>query len=335
MAVIWIGNGIYRRDEYRDENDLEKAINEVQFELFGANRIYLDIKKKIGLKGGQRNIPDGYLIDLNGRKPRVYVVENELAIHDPLRHIALQILQFSLSFKSEPRIVRTVLFDSISSDLRIKAKCEEYAQQNRYRNLDHLIDEMVFDSPFAALVIIDEIPSKLEKILAEEFRFGVEVLSLARYRNQAGEHLYFFEPFLADLNSESGLIESSLSSVALETDEIDTVVVPAHKEGFERTFLAENRWHAVRMHGTVRPQIKYIAVYQIRPVSAITHIAPVQSIEPWGDEGKFVLNFSEAATKIEPIRMIKGGRVKTFQNLRYTSLERLKSAKTLDDVFLE
>jgi hypothetical protein len=52
------------------------------------------VKKKIGKKGGLRNIPDGYLIDLSDAKPRLFVVENELAVHDPLRHIAVQILQF-------------------------------------------------------------------------------------------------------------------------------------------------------------------------------------------------------------------------------------------------
>jgi len=83
MSVIWTRDGSYRRVEYEDEADLEAAIVEVQSELFGPNRIYLDVKKKIGAKGGLRNIPDGYLVDLSGRQPRLYVVENELASHDP------------------------------------------------------------------------------------------------------------------------------------------------------------------------------------------------------------------------------------------------------------
>src|SRR5215467_451782 len=108
MEVLWTKGGVYRRATYVTETDLEAAILQVQTELFGPNRIYLDVKKKIGPKGGQRNIPDGYLIDLSGQKPRLYVVENELANHDVLRHIAVQILQFSLSFESEPRAVKTI-----------------------------------------------------------------------------------------------------------------------------------------------------------------------------------------------------------------------------------
>ena len=114
MSVIWTSGGRYRRVEYKSEADLESAISQVQRDLFGPNRIYLDIKKKIGVKGGVSNIPDGYLIDLGVNPPRLYVVENELAAHDPLRHIAVQILQFSLSFEAEPHTVKKIRSRSTS-----------------------------------------------------------------------------------------------------------------------------------------------------------------------------------------------------------------------------
>ena len=69
-SVIWTPSGIYQRVEYSSEADLEKAILQVQQQLFGPYRIYLDIKKKIGRMKGIRNIPDGYLIDLSGRLPQ-------------------------------------------------------------------------------------------------------------------------------------------------------------------------------------------------------------------------------------------------------------------------
>jgi hypothetical protein len=100
-VVIWVAGKAYRRVDYESEADLETAILEVQRRLFGSNRFYLDVKNKIGTKGSIQNIPDGYLLDLSGSKPRLYVVENELQAHDPLRHIAVQILQFSLSFEGE------------------------------------------------------------------------------------------------------------------------------------------------------------------------------------------------------------------------------------------
>src|SRR5713226_4470770 len=121
MSLVWTKGGTYRLAGYQSESDLEAAINQVKADLFGQHRIYLDVKRKIGAKAGLRNIPDGYLLDLSGQKPRLYVVENELAAHDPLRHIAIQILQFSLSFEAEPRKVRNILFDALQSqdDLRV------------------------------------------------------------------------------------------------------------------------------------------------------------------------------------------------------------------------
>lgn len=335
MDCIWTERGLYKRAGYRKEADLEAAILQVAGELFGRNRIYLDVKKKIGAKGGQRNIPDGYLIDLNGSKPRLFVVENELAVHDQLRHVAVQILQFSLSFEAEPRTVKKVLLDALHEQPDARKQCERYAENNEFRNLDHLLESLVFEAPFAALVIIDDIAEDLENILVRKFQFGVEVLVLARYRNSQGDTFYHFEPFLADLTEEAatGDHRPTDRNATTPSTDIDTVVVPAHEEGFQKVFLGENRWHQVRIHGSMRPQIKYVAAYRVAPVSAITHIAPVKSIEPWKETGKFVINFAEPANESKPICMLKKGRVKNFQGLRYTTRAKLESAKSLDDLW--
>jgi hypothetical protein len=297
MSLLWTKDGTYRLAGYRDEADLEGAINQVKTELFGEHRIYLDVKKKIGAKGGLRNIPDGYLVDLSGQRPRLYVVENELATHEHLSHIAVQILQFSLSFEAEPRAVRNILFNALHEQPDALAKCEAYAASHNFRNLDHFLDALVFETPFAALVVIDEIPENLENVLAKKFQFGVEVLELACYENGNGERVFRFEPFLADLGEAEAVTVPTLTVARgrIDASTIDTVVVPAREEGFQDVFLKENRWYAVRIHGTMRPQIKYVAAYRVAPTSAITHIAPVRSIEPWKDTDKFVLNFAEPA----------------------------------------
>lgn len=333
MSVIWTSEGIFRQVGYSSESDLESAITQVQQRLFGPNRVYLDIKKRIGVKGGTRNIPDGYLIDLSGKTPRLYVVETELASHDPLRHIAVQILQFSLSFESEQRAVKGIVFNALQQDQTAKELCERYAADHGYRNLDHLLESMVYEGPFAALVIIDEMPESLESILAKKFQFGVEVLELARYQNDKGDRFYRFEPFLADIAQDIPGIPTQKEKPTVDTSEIDTIVVPAHEDGFEETFISENRWYAIRIHGSMRPQIKYIAAYRVAPVSAITHIATVRSIEPWRDTQKFVLNFAEPAEEIEPIRLGTKGKGKAPQAPRYTSKSRLEAAKTLDDIW--
>lgn len=81
------------------------------------------------------------------------------------------------------------------------------------------------------------------------------------------------------------------------------------------------------------PKIRYIAAYQVAPVSAITYVAEVAAVEPWKDMQKYCVSFKEPAQKIGPIPLVSGGRVTPPQNIRYTSFVRLQKAKLLDDVF--
>lgn len=335
MSLFWTKDGIYRLASYQSEADLEATINRVKQELFGEHRIYLDVKKKIGAKDGLRNIPDGYLVDLGVQRPKLYVVENELASHPSLRHIAAQILEFSISFEQEPRAVKNILFNALNEEPDALTKCEAYIAAHSFRNLDNFLDKLVFDTPFAALVVIDELDEDLETALGKKFAFGVEVLELACYEDGKGERVFRFEPFLADLGEAETLTipAGTVIPSRIDASTVDTVVVPAREEGFQDVFLKENRWYKVRIHGTMRPQIKYIAAYQVAPIQAITHIAPVRSIEPWKDTAKFVLNFVEPAKEIGPIPLVKGGRVKPLLSLRYTNRQTIEQAKTMDDIW--
>ena len=81
------------------------------------------------------------------------------------------------------------------------------------------------------------------------------------------------------------------------TGELDTIVVPAHKDGFEEVFLGTDSWYAVGIAGDMLPKIRYVAGYQNAPISAITHFAPVGKIEPYGENGKYRL-FSRQRLKI-------------------------------------
>jgi Crp-like helix-turn-helix domain len=199
----------------------------------------------------------------------------------------------------------------------------ELAAKRGFRNLDHLLEHLVFESPFSALVIIDSMPDELEGVLSQKFRFGVEVLELSRYENIAGDYVYGFEPFLADVTGESSFARSDSVTPTISPENIDTVVVPAREEGFQEVFLGQNCWYAVRIHGAVQSQIKYIAAYQVAPVSAITHLAPVRLIEPWKDSGKVVLYFSEPAKPIGPLPLVKGGKVSVIRRATACSPRRI------------
>jgi len=334
--VLWSKDSSYHLEPFEKEADLESAIREVSPVLFGPDRVYLEVKKLIGIKGKTQNIPDAYLIDLSSPKqPLLWVVENELASHDPLKHIAVQILEMSLSFEATPQKVKTIIKAALEKEANGWKRCEDYAKANGFQNIDYLLEELIYRGEFGALVIIDELHDELETLLVSRFKFGVEVLILNRYRSEGGERLYDFEPFLLDVALTPDVTgKDSAPGKTVDTSDIDTVVVPAQEEGFNETFLGENRWYKVRLHSSMIPKIKHIAVYQVAPVSAITYVAPVESIEPWKDSGKYVLNFSEPARKLpQQIKFVPKGKVKALQNLRYTSYERLMNAKTLEEAF--
>ena len=128
--------------------------------------------------------------------------------------------------------------------------------------------------------------------------------------------------------------ESLSSSIATPADPRDTVVVPAQEPGFTKTFLGENSWDAIRISGGMREKIKYIAAYQTLPVSAITHFAPVDRIEPYGDDGKYRLIFAEPAKPLPQLIPFADAPPGTMQSPRYTSLAAILSAKRVTDLFL-
>ena len=133
-------------------------------------------------------------------------------------------------------------------------------------------------------------------------------------------------------------ISKNVDSLENTDGKIDNmIVVAARKEGFEKVFMEDNSWHAVRIAGGRLEQIKYIAVYQIDPIFAITHYAPVESIELFGDTGKYRLVFSEPAIELdEPILVGDLRESIPFQRSRYTSLEKFRAAQKsgrIEDLF--
>lgn len=87
------------------------------------------------------------------------------------------------------------------------------------------------------------------------------------------------------------------SGAVTENNTKDTVSL-LRKKDLGRVFLGENSWYAVRIAGGMLGNIKYIAAYQTTPVSAVTHYAKVER-QPYGEEGKYKLVFSEPAQLLE------------------------------------
>ncbi len=130
-------------------------------------------RKLIGETGKTQNIPDGYLLDFSSQhKPVLYLVEVELAKHDPLRHIAQQLLNFSLSFKSTPQKMKSILRDTLQKSPEALSTCEAYATKNSFSNIDYLLERMIYpENAFNALLIIDDLEEELESIVRSSLRF--------------------------------------------------------------------------------------------------------------------------------------------------------------------
>ena len=127
-------------------------------------------------------------------------------------------------------------------------------------------------------------------------------------------------------------VEATPTPAPSKMNVLDTLVVPAQEDGFKEVFLEKNCWYAIRIRAGKIQDIKYIAAYQTAPISAITHVAEVKSIEPYGDGGKYKINFAAPALPVGPIAF---GNAKpgSMQSTRYTSYKELQQAKVLTDLF--
>ena len=111
----------------------------------------------------------------------------------------------------------------------------------------------------------------------------------------------------------------------------DTIIVSAKEESFYSVFLGECCWYPIRIGSEKLASIKWIAVYQTAPVSAITHFAKIEQIVDYKDTGRYKIVFEEPEELDNQIALGEN-RNKTLQGQRYTTLEKLKRAKQIEDL---
>jgi hypothetical protein len=336
--MFWTHKDHYLKDPFETASQLESAVADVSATMFGPRRIYLNARKLIGENGKTNDIPDGYLLDLSSkREPRMFVVENEVASHATLDLVAVRILELSLSFETSPFKLKAILKEALKADNAGLQLCETYAAANGFENLDYLLEGLFLKADaFNALVIIDDSEAELDTFLRRRFAFPVEILTLLRFKTLDGQAAYQFDPFQADFAGQSNETDTRAIGGTDEVgpSELDTVVVPAWEEGFQQTFMGENRWGEILVHSSMRPRIKYIAAYRAAPVSAITHVAAVSNIAIRGEGPKCALSFL-APMEIGPVKLVPkpNGTIKAPQAPRYTSHARLIKAANLDEAF--
>jgi hypothetical protein len=207
---------------------------------------------------------------------------------------------------------------------------------SRFRSSRQLANGLFFETNLSATSIhrLCVQISELSGMSSEDWRVEYAPSADRQPAENREKRADWADPFLYEFSAQSSSTGPEVGNTpSIEPSEIDTIVVPARGEGFHGVFLGENRWYAIRIQSSMKPKIRYIAVYQVAPVSAITHMAEVADIEPWKDTQKFCVNFKKPAQKIGPILLVSAGRVAAPQSIRYTSFARLQKAKSLDDVF--
>ena len=125
-----------------------------------------------------------------------------------------------------------------------------------------------------------------------------------------------------------------VSATDNDADKFDTIVVPAREDGFQKVFIGEDCWYAIRLNSKHIPKLKYIAAYRVAPIAAITHFAEIENIEPYGNTGKYLLRFKSPAVLIGPIPRTEQDEA-NLQSSRYALREKLLAAKRLDEVWAE
>lgn len=115
----------------------------------------------------------------------------------------------------------------------------------------------------------------------------------------------------------------------------DTIVVPAREDGFRSVFLGENCWYAIRIKASEIPKLRYIAAYQVAPVSAITHVAEIKEIMPYQNSGKYLVRFMSKANALDRPIKLKDGKIGAQpQSPRYTTYERINKSSKLQELWI-
>ena len=328
MERIVSGNDIYYLKEYQLEKDFEQDVVANYRHIFGNDTIYIDIKKKIG--DNIVTIPDGYLLDFTfSNTPRLYIIENELSVHDAYKHIGTQLLKFAVSYKQSRLKIKQYILDYLSKSPTNMTFIESKASEMGYRNIDAMLESMIYRDTVDAIVIIDNSSAELENVLSH-LSMKIDIIEFKAYENGSGNRLYKFIPFN---NEVKEFVAARSGAKNVSPEDIDTIVVPAQEEGFQSAFIESNAWWQIRISVSMLDKIKYIAAYRTAPVSAITHVAEVDRIERYNDTNKYILYFKESAKAIPHIELDKDKKGVAPQASRYTNYARLMSATKLSEGF--
>ena len=327
MAKLIVDGICFKLVPFKDEEELECVVVKNPKVIFGEKTIYFDLKKGIKAhKEGILTIPDGYLLSFMSGFPKLYVVENELSTHDIYNHIGMHFLKYNSSFSEGSKIkVKNYLLEYIKSHPEIHKKIKELIEGSEFSNASEVLDKIIFEEDYGFLVVIDEISEELNLVLKS---FNPEVIELKKFvaENDTNNVIYLFDGF-------QEAVKESLGKSVRKISDVDTIVCPAQTEGFKEVFLRQSKWYAIRISPTMIPQIKFIAIYESQPVSAIRYVGEVANIRPYENTGKYEVIIKNIQKLPQEIKLTKQDMNKVPYAPKYSRMDLIKKAKTIGDVF--
>ena len=327
MPKILFNSRLHELVDFVNEEELERTVVNFSDTIFGDNTVYFDVKRKVKSKKGQLGaVPDGYIISLVGNSLKLFIVENEISEHDELA-IGQQIMKYQATFKEGQYKTKRILQQEAKSNESVRKALETLVKETSFPNASELLDEVVFRQQPGYVVVIDEASERLREVL-KTLKSPPEVIEISKYV-LGNQIMYYVSDF------EFTRLGESTSKKVKTLGEVDTVVCPARPSGFKKVFMAQNRWYAIRMSSAMIPQIKYIAMYEIKPYSGIRWIGYVQDIRPFEDTGKYDIILRDKERLENPLRLTpdEGKRGVAPRAPRYTKMELIKKAKKLSDIF--
>lgn len=170
------------RYQYRLEEELQREVSKHFKEVFGEKVRSFGKTVRLSIPGIDRKaIPDDFALDSSDpQKPRLLLIEYELAIHDVYRHISTQILKFLDAFK----LNRLRIFESL------RKSCKSEGEQLK-------LHDAIFKATPEVLIVIDHVK---EEMRGATDRFGVRFLEFTSYAEDVNkglksEHVHIFEPY--------------------------------------------------------------------------------------------------------------------------------------------
>jgi len=333
MPSILIGNKSFDEVPFESEAELESATIKHRRYILGDTCVYFDYKRRTGSRDSRNiGIPDGFLIDFsNSKKPQLFFVEYELESHRLYDHIGPQVMRFYASVESAQRELCLKLTGIVKQDQQIRHGLEDKMKGTSFENVDALLNYVIYDRNVGIILIIDEQTEDLNSLLRRLSEVP-EVIVLKKFQ-RGHEIIYQYDPFRA------GVLEVGNAGQPPRRREraegVDTIVCAAREDGFKEAFLDKGAWWAIRLSPSLIPQLKWIAMYESKPVQAIRWIGKIQAngIKPYKNTGKYIISVEKKSKIDPPIKLDANKKGVAPQSPRYTTHEKLEDAKHMSDLW--